>query len=80
MAVVMSQLNSEPRSSLMNMPPTAMLKAADPEGADALMAALGIEEIPYEELDLTIGAIDRDRRRGACCPDLGPFKIQPSRS
>lgn len=43
MAVGMSQLNSEPRPSLMNMPPIAMLKAADPEGADALARRAWIE-------------------------------------
>lgn len=60
-AVAMSQLNSEPRPSLMGLSPLAMLEAADPEAAAALAGALGIEVVPYERLDLTIGAIDRDR-------------------
>lgn len=68
MAVVMSQLNSEPRPSLMNMPPIAMLKAADPEGAGALMAALGIEEIPYERLSLKVDAVNQDREERGSKP------------
>lgn len=61
LAVAMSQLNSEPRPSLMGLSPLAMLKAADPEAADALAEALGIEELPYEALDLKVDAINRDR-------------------
>ena len=68
LAVVMSQLNSEPRPSLMGLSPTAMLEAADPEAAAALMDALGIEEVPYEKLDLTIGAVDRSRRERGLPP------------
>ena len=87
MAVLMSQLNSEPRPSLMGLSPTAMLKAADPEAAAALMDALGIVEVPYGKLDLMIDAIDRDwRERGlppltyACqIPDLPDHReTQPS--
>ncbi|CAK7018144.1 MAG: hypothetical protein PEGG_00740 [Paraeggerthella hongkongensis] len=45
----------------MGLSPLAMLRAADPEAAEDLMDEFGIEEAPYERLDLTIGAIDRDR-------------------
>ena len=68
LAVVMSQFNSEPRPSLMGLSPTAMLEAADPEAAAALMDALGIEEVPYGRLDLTIGAVDRDREERGLPP------------
>lgn len=61
LAVAMGQMNSEPRPSLMGLSPLAMLKAADPEAAAALASALGIEEVPYEELDLKTDAINRDR-------------------
>lgn len=62
MAVLMSQLNSEPRPSLMGISPLALLRAALGPDADALMGALGIEEVPYGKLDLTMEAIDRARR------------------
>lgn len=67
-AVTMSQLNSEPRPSLMGLSPIAMLKAADPEAAAALADALGIEEVPYEELNLTIDAINQDRKERGLLP------------
>lgn len=62
MATLMSQLNSEPRPSLMGLSPLAMLKAADGAAFDALCAALGIEEIRYEGLNLTIGALNGARK------------------
>ena len=64
----MSHLNSQPRPSLMGLSPLAMLKAAEPEGASALMDALGIEEVPYERLDMTLGAINADRMRRGVAP------------
>ena len=68
LAVAMSQLNSEPRPSLMGLSPLAMLKAADPEAAAALTDALGIEEVPYEKLNLMIDAINRDRKERGLPP------------
>lgn len=68
LAVAMGQLNSEPRPSLMGLSPLAMLKAADPEAAAALAEALGIEEVPYEKLNLTIDAINRDRKERGLPP------------
>lgn len=68
MAALMSQLNSEPRPSLMGLSPTAMLEAADPEAAAALMGALGIEGVPYGRLDLTVDAVDRDREERGLPP------------
>lgn len=62
MAMLMSQLNSEPRPSLMGLSPLAMLKAADKVAFDALCAALGIEEICYEMLNLTIEALNKARK------------------
>lgn len=63
----MSQLNSMPRPSLMGLsPPLAMLGAAMPEEAGALVAALGIREVPCGELDLTPRAFDRARAERGC--------------
>lgn len=71
-AVLMSHLNSEPRPSLMGMSPFRMMRAADPEAADAVMGALGLEEVAPGALDMTPGAIDADRRReGPRAPALG---------
>ena len=36
--------------------------------AGDLMDALGIEEVPYGRLDLTIGAVDRDREERGLPP------------
>jgi IS30 family transposase len=60
-SVLMSHLNSEPRASLMGLSPLAMLRAADRGAADALAGALGIEEVPYGELDMTVRALNRAR-------------------
>lgn len=62
MAVATSQLNSEPRPSLMGLSPIALLRSADPEAADALASALGIEEIPYERLNLKADVVNQDRK------------------
>lgn len=62
MAVLMSQLNSEPRPSLMGLSPLALLRTALGRDADSLMDALGIEEVRYEKLDLTTEALNRARR------------------
>lgn len=67
-AVLMSHLNSQPRPSLMGLSPLALLRAAEPEAAEALMDALGIEEVPYGRLDMTLGAINADRARRGAAP------------
>jgi IS30 family transposase len=56
-----SMVNSEPRPSLMGLSPLAMLRAAEPGVADALAERLGIVEVPYGELDLTLAAVNRER-------------------
>lgn len=61
MACVMSQLNSEPRPKLMGLSPIGLMKAAMPGVACALMDALGIEDVGYGGLDLTVKAIDEER-------------------
>lgn len=61
MAVVMSHLNSEPRPSLGGLSPIRMLLAARGEAGAELLELLGIEEIPYEGLDLTPRAVGRAR-------------------
>ena len=58
---LMSQLNSEPRASLMGLSPIAVLKHAPPDEAEALCDALSIREAPCEELDLTAGALNAER-------------------
>ncbi|WP_172137200.1 IS30 family transposase [Adlercreutzia sp. ZJ473] len=65
-AVVMSHLNSEPRPSLLGMSPLSMLRAADPEAHEALCCALGMAELPYGEVGMTLDAVNREREaRGA---------------
>ena len=56
-----SSVNSEPRPSLMGLSPIAMLRAAEPDIAEAL-GSLGIIELEYEDLDLTLDAVNRERR------------------
>lgn len=63
MSCLMSYLNSEPRPSLMGMTPLQMLKAAKPKEAQALTDALGIEEIPYDKLEISIKALNDARRK-----------------
>lgn len=61
-ALLMSQLNSEPRPSLLGMSPLAMLRAADSEAHEALCCALGMVELPYGKVEMTLDAIDRERK------------------
>lgn len=68
MAVLMSQLNSEPRASLMGMSPLAMLRAADKEAFCILCVALGIEEVPYEKLRLAVDALNEARKNRGLAP------------
>ena len=65
-ALLMSQVNSEPRGSLAFMAPAQMLLAALGDDARALMEGLGVELLGPSELDLTPGCIERARaERGA---------------
>lgn len=61
-AVLMSHLNSEPRPSLGGMCAIDMLRAALGDEADGLLGALGIAKVPYDELNMTVAAIDAARR------------------
>lgn len=63
-----SNVNSEPRPSLMGLSPLAMLRAAEPAVADAIADRLGICELPYDELDLTLGAVNRERAQRGLPP------------
>ena len=70
-AVLMSQLNSEPRPSLGGMCAIDMLLAALGDDGRGLLDALGVEKVPYGELDMTLGAIEAARRgrgEGALVP------------
>lgn len=60
-AELMSQLNSEPRPSLMGATPVSLLRAAAPEEAGALLDAYGIREVPYGELELSPRALGAER-------------------
>ena len=62
-AAPMSQLNSEPRPSLSGMCAIDMLLAALGADGRELLDALGVEKVPYEELNMTVEAIEADRRR-----------------
>lgn len=67
MVVVLNQLNSKPKPSLIGMSPIVMLRAVDPEASYDLMGALEIKEMPYEELNLMINAVTATGRiRGKC--------------
>ena len=63
LAILMSHLNSQPRASLAMSTPISMLKGALKEEADVLLDALGIEEVAYDVLDMTVEAINRERRK-----------------
>lgn len=52
----------------MGLSPLAMLQAADPALADALADGLGICELPYGELDLTLAAVNRERAGRGLAP------------
>ena len=67
-ALLMSQVNSEPRGSLAWMSPVAALRAAFGADADRLLGAFGIEELGTDELDLTPGCIERARRERGEAP------------
>ena len=60
-ALVMSQVNSEPRGKLAWRTPAEMLVAAFGDDARALMAAFGVEMLAPSELDLTPGCVERAR-------------------
>lgn len=62
LAVLMSQMNSSPRPSLGGLSPIDMLLAAHPRAGSALLNALGVELIAYEELLLRIDVINKARR------------------
>lgn len=47
----------------MGMSPLGMLRAADAEAYDALSAALGREEVPFEELALTLDTLNAQRAK-----------------
>ncbi|NLG10552.1 MAG: IS30 family transposase, partial [Coriobacteriaceae bacterium] len=63
LAILMSHLNSQPRASLAMSTPISLLKGALKEEADVLLDALGIEEVAYDVLDMTVEAINRERRK-----------------
>lgn len=61
-AVLMSHLNSEPRPSLGGLCAIDMLLAATGGDGRGLLDALGVEKVPYGELDMTVGAVEAARR------------------
>ena len=67
-ATVMSHLNSEPRPSLLGMSPLAMLRAADAEAYEALCCALGMVELPYGKVEMTLDAVNRERKARGAAP------------
>lgn len=60
-ALVMSQVNSEPRGRLAWRSPAEMLVAAFGDAARALLDAFGVEALAPSELDLTPGCVERAR-------------------
>ncbi|MEG2517671.1 MAG: IS30 family transposase, partial [Raoultibacter sp.] len=69
MACVMSQLNSEPRGKFAGLSPIKLMKAAMPDDAESFLDVLGIEDIAYGNLNLTVEAIHAERRKRGL-PDL----------
>lgn len=69
MAELMSQLNSEPRPSLLGASPIALLKVAAPESA-GLLDALEVREVPYGGLDMTPRALSAARAERGLPPLL----------
>ena len=61
-AVLMSQLNSEPRPSLGGMCAIDMLLAALGGDGLGLLDALGVEKVAYGDLNMTLEAIEAARR------------------
>lgn len=61
MAVLMSHLNSEPRTSMGFMTPIRVLVEAYGDAARTLLEALGVEELPYERLRMDLAAIEEAR-------------------
>jgi IS30 family transposase len=62
-AVIMSQLNSQPRASLGGMCPIDMFIAAYGKIAQDALDAFGIERIPFEELIMSPKAIEIARKK-----------------
>ena len=60
-ALVMSQVNSEPRGKLAWRTPSEMLVAAFGDDARALLGAFDVETLAPSELDLTPGRVERAR-------------------
>lgn len=60
-ALVMSQVDSEPRGKLAWRTPSEMLLAAFGDDARALLDAFGVEMLGPSELDLTPGCVERAR-------------------
>lgn len=60
-ALVMSQVNSEPRGKLAWRTPSEMLLAAFGDDGRALLDAFGVERLAPSELDLTPGCVERAR-------------------
>ena len=60
-ALVMSQVDSEPRGKLAWRAPAEMLLAAFGDDARALLDAFGVEMLDPSELDLTPGCVERAR-------------------
>lgn len=78
-AVLMSQLNSEPRPSLGGMCAIDMPLAALGADGRELLDALGVEKVPYGELDMTVGALQPVRMSPKTDPG-GPAEPCPKLS
>lgn len=70
-ALVMSQVNSEPRGKLGFASPSAVLAAVFGDDARALMDAFGIEALGRDEIDLTPGCVERARAERGEAPLAG---------
>lgn len=67
-ALIMSQINSEPRGKLGFRTPSEMFLAVFGQDAEALLAAFGIEELEVSKLNLTTRCLDEARKKRGEAP------------
>ena len=65
---LMSHMNSQPRESLGGRTPIEMFKFMAGESAIKLIEMLGIEEIPFKQLDMRPEMINEERRLRGLAP------------
>lgn len=67
-ALIMSQINSEPRGKLGFRTPAEMFRAVFGPDAEAILEAFGIEELEVSKLDLTAQCLEKAREKRGEAP------------